>query len=602
MSRNRRPAHGWRVALLLAILGSVLLGAPTVATAAPATGADPAAVNATAKGSITFHKYLSEHRDSAARPATGAPTQPPAGAVPLAGVVYTVTRVQGVDLSTTAGWTQAAAYLDGGLPTARQNLGAAVTSAPTGPDGTTVVSGLPVGLYLVHEALGAKASADPNIVTAPDYLVTIPIEDPGAPGAWLYDLHVYPKSSHVTLTKSVADGNAGVEAEDAPVAGKVLTYTLDAGLPTDGLRAFGGRCERGGTVDRGIGLDEFGFTATGDCATGAVYVGLTAGAAYEVTDDLSATPVPSTSPSRPASDFFEFSGTDWTGKVVVTVSGSTGLTACTSAATDSCDYALVRTPSRVVVSLTDRGLRAAAAGKAANATATIRITMQARVRSAVPAATANGVLTVPNVAMLIPNGTAKRNGTSVPSNQVKTIFAALRLHKVSSADGSSLAGAVFTLYRTQADAQANRNPLAVAAATGADGLARFDGVHVADFQNNGPDNDSYWIVETTAPASYRGLTQPFAVRVNSDGTTEGADATGGVPVRNDKLAAGTDQPQVAGESQKRNVLETALAFTGANLPVLVGLGCGAVLVGLLLSRARRRSASAGDLGDDPELR
>lgn len=548
---NARRASRWLGAAVLAVLGLLAAVGGAQALPAPATAVvgttrlpgatspDPALIPHDATGRITIHQLLLDPGASPGLPGDGTTGPTPPGAGPLAGMTYTVTRVDGVDLTTTTGWQQATAYAGDGVALARTRLGASVTSAPTGADGVTVVAGLPVGLYLVH-ALGvmrADGTPDPSVTTGSDVLVTVPMTDPEHRQSWLFDIHVYPKSSGLTLTKSVADGNAGVSGEDAPVAGRVLTYTLSADIPDP------------------------------------------AGTGYRLVDDLATAVVPGSSPARQTSDYLAFSDPSWSGavRVTLTTDPAAALTGCTTARV-GCDYVLDRTPSAVSVSMTGAGLARLTAAKAASPLARVVLTAQARVRASVTAATAHGPLVLPNTARLFPDARSIRSGRGVVSNAVRSTYATLRLHKIDRSTGSALWGAGFTLYRTRADAEAGRDPLAVSGITGADGMAEIAGVHVTDVENDAPASDAYWLVESTVPKGFTGLAEPVAVQLGSDGRTIGADATGGRPVPNAK---------------------GALAYTGADVVWLLVLGLALVLVGGLLAVAARRRETRAEAVTTP---
>lgn len=111
----------------------------------------------------------------------------------------------------------------------------------------------------------------------------------------------------------MADGNVGVAGEDAPIAGRVLTYTLRADIPLP--------------------------------------VDTSEGSVYEPIDDLAAMTVPGLQPTKSTSDFLEFSASDWRGDVVVSIdseSGTDQLTGCTEP-TRGCDYVLAQSASKVLV-------------------------------------------------------------------------------------------------------------------------------------------------------------------------------------------------------------------------------------------------------------
>lgn len=526
----------WVAALLCALLA--LVGSVAPAAAAPRPNPVPLAALAdldpSVRASLTIHKLQGRVGGSAS---TTGRVKPPPTSQPIAGVTYQVTRIDGVDLTTMAGWALVQSYADD-LVKAAAAPGQTFTPAATGKDGTTTLTGLPVGLYFVREL-----SRPAGVSASRDALVTLPIADPSHPEQWLYDVDLYPKPLGILppggdqpgIEKSVADGNLGRTGEDAPVAGSILTFTLTAGLPAPGLGAFGGSCVRSGQIDQGVDLDPYGFTADGTCAAGATWTGSAGGAAYRIVDDLTSSIVPGT--TRPTSDFLTFLAPT---APTVTLLGETTvtLTACAAGGTP-CDYTLTLTATRLQVDLSDAGMAKVAAAKAADEASHLVVRVPAAVLPTVTTATtiqtAAGpapVLTLPNTALLFPNGTAVAEGTSTSSETVVTIFSTLRLHKLDSATGAPLAGAVFTIYRSRADAVAGRNPLAVAAPTGADGLTQIPGLHVTDFQNNAADDDSYWAVETTAPDGYVGLSGPFEVKLSKDGTTLAADSTGGYPVAN----------------------------------------------------------------------
>ncbi|MDO5501997.1 MAG: SpaH/EbpB family LPXTG-anchored major pilin [Actinomycetia bacterium] len=599
------------VGALIAAVVSVLWIAGT-AVPSHAAPASQTAIPAGATGSLTIHKLVGPTLDQSEHPATGAPITLPVGVVPVAGVVFTVSQVEGVDLSTTAGRAAAQEYLED-LGSARENLGRSWTTAATNTQGQAVLRDLPVGLYLVHEqaAHAADGSIDPRLVGGRDFLVTIPTSDP-VTGAWNYDVHVYPKNSSVEITKTVRDGNLGVDGEDAPTAGSVLTYEIAADIPHDGLRVFGGRCLVDGAVASGGDLDEHGFGPDGMCAAGASFDAT--GAAYEIIDDLSTAVVPGVSPQQHTSDFLEFQAADWAGSVQVSLTGAGVLTACAAPGDSGCDYTLTQTSERVVVSMTAAGLTKMAAAKADDGSAQVRVQIQARVRDAVvtaltqtddgrSAAVPVAVLTLPNTAVLIPTGPAQDAGTHVPSNPVRTIYGTLKVHKLDASDQRPLAGAVFTLYRTEADALAGRAPVAVSAPTNAAGMTQIPGLHVNDLQNDGPATDSYWLVETTVPEGYTASGEPIQVRVLSDGRTEGADVTLGVPVPNHP--EGEEPPPTTpppSEPPPTTPPTTPpgppskpppLAWTGMELSTTLLIGAGLMITGMLfVALTRRRKAHA----------
>lgn len=184
------------------------LGAAAFATLTVLGGALPAsaAPNIVAPTdpppSITIHKH--EQPAVPGPVGTGSPTDPVAGD-PIDGVVFTIERVESLDVFDNADWAM--------LPTLTATdvidddvaypLGAPVT-ATTGADGvgtgavTTVVE---LGVYLVRE-FSTPAGAGIVIESAP-FLVVVP--QPQVVGNvtdWNYNVHVYPKNTVANVVKS----------------------------------------------------------------------------------------------------------------------------------------------------------------------------------------------------------------------------------------------------------------------------------------------------------------------------------------------------------------------------------------------------------------
>jgi fimbrial isopeptide formation D2 family protein/LPXTG-motif cell wall-anchored protein len=205
-------------ALALGILGAVAVTAP--ASAAPGPNLTPGDT-----GTITIHKHKQPLTSGA--PATGADQ----GILPdpIAGVVFSVTPVDDVDLFTNEGWDDAA-ELAAGLAGAADadeyiadnlNLGTAANLAATNAQGVAVSSALPIGLYLVREVSGPA-----NIVApAAPFLVTVPLPPLEAGDGWNYAIHVYPKNA-------VADAPVkSLDTTGAYALGSTVTWTITAKIP-----------------------------------------------------------------------------------------------------------------------------------------------------------------------------------------------------------------------------------------------------------------------------------------------------------------------------------------------------------------------------------
>lgn len=114
----------------------------------------------------------------------------PVGDIPagvIEGVTFTVLKVNGVDLTTEAGWTLARGMT---IAQARQRGFSAEYSAVTDVTGTARFTGLGVGLYLVTET--PPPNPNVNYEQSAEFLITLPTG--GDDGEhWNYDVTVYTK-------------------------------------------------------------------------------------------------------------------------------------------------------------------------------------------------------------------------------------------------------------------------------------------------------------------------------------------------------------------------------------------------------------------------
>lgn len=194
------------LAMLLCLVMAVGLMAMGV------SAADATTIDATAKGSITIHKYESSTKGPNGDGTTNATI--PEGAKPLDGVTFTLYQVKNAEElvayyngSNNATWTVDTFVTDGAINSGYSEY----ASDKTGTNGVVSFSELPVGLYVVIE------TAYPDKVTAPaePFLVSIPMANPDGETQWMYDVNVYPKNStsvgSVTLNKK-GESNASIDA------------------------------------------------------------------------------------------------------------------------------------------------------------------------------------------------------------------------------------------------------------------------------------------------------------------------------------------------------------------------------------------------------
>jgi fimbrial isopeptide formation D2 family protein/LPXTG-motif cell wall-anchored protein len=198
MRETTKRSPQWRVAAALGALTLSLIGLAGAATPAHADDAF-GNVDNTKSGSITIHK----HQFQTGTPTQGSPASTTTLPNPISGVTFTVYRVPTatIDLTTSAGWTAAAAL----TPTCPPSGASSVGSQVTGADGSTTfnfAANAAVGVYIVCETDAPASVVD----RAQPFVVTIPLEYKRASGtpteSWLYDVNVYPKNGLTSVTKT----------------------------------------------------------------------------------------------------------------------------------------------------------------------------------------------------------------------------------------------------------------------------------------------------------------------------------------------------------------------------------------------------------------
>ncbi|UKA58949.1 SpaH/EbpB family LPXTG-anchored major pilin [Arthrobacter sp. FW306-2-2C-D06B] len=390
-------------------------------------------------GSLTIHKY-----EKPATP-TGLPHDGMAltaaqleGMTPMAGVTFTVQKVNNIDLTTNAGWAAAAAL------TPAQAAAQAATpgsTATTDASGTATLGNLPLGLYLVTET-GYPAGVTPS---AP-FLVTLPMTDPAGGNGWIYDVNVYPKNAVTTATKTVNDASV-------VKLGDNVQWTITSDIPNvnpiDGYRI----------VDKLDSKLSYANSA----------VALSNNAALVLDTDY--TVVFDTASNTLMIDF--------------TASG------------------------RAIL--------------AANPTAKVLVTVNSTVSTV--GEIANTALVYPNAASFAI--TPGQPGGPVLTPPVSTTkWGDIVLHKKDSQSSAALSGAVFSVYPSRADALAGTKAISVGGVsswtTDASGNLVISGLRYSNWANGKPVGpgqpgyQSYWLVETKAPAGYELLAQPVETAVTSN--------------------------------------------------------------------------------------
>lgn len=118
--------------------------------------------------------------------------------------------------------------------------------------------------------------------------------------------------------------------------------------------------------------------------------------------------------------------------------------------------------------------------------------------------------------------------TTTPS-EAKTNTYPLDIKKTNKKTSELLAGAKFSLYRTEQDAKDKRNAITVSGSNGnyvvdpASTTTEFESVENDlgryNLRVNGLAAGDYWLVETQAPEGFNKLTDPIKVTITKDGDT-----------------------------------------------------------------------------------
>ncbi len=216
-SLNTRRGLGLAAAMTLA---AGALVAPTGA-AAPA---DPngSTIDPDAATTLTVHKC--EQTDTnGVKEGTGN-EEPQAECKPVSGVEFTITKLN-VDLTTYKGWKQLADAKGDVLKAGALKTGT-VQKITTGGDGLAAFTDAQtdVGAYLVSET-----RTPDKVIPAEDFVVTLPMTNPQDTAKWNYNVHVYPKNSLASLTKTVDDS-----VQQAGYLGKNVKWTITTDIPHSG--------------------------------------------------------------------------------------------------------------------------------------------------------------------------------------------------------------------------------------------------------------------------------------------------------------------------------------------------------------------------------
>lgn len=202
-------------AIALALLGLSVASAP--ATAASTVGNVPPGPY-----TLTITKLQNPVTGPIAN--EGGNQQSTEGLTPVSGVEYTVASVNGVDLTTAAGWQTAS-----GLTVSSQGVvadpshnvytvGTATTLPATNTNGVTSYTTSSEAVYVVTEV----SAPESVIAVAPPFLVTLPLPNNNA---WLTNVFVYPKNTLAAAPTKTVDDSA------AYGLGQQVNWTIHATIP-----------------------------------------------------------------------------------------------------------------------------------------------------------------------------------------------------------------------------------------------------------------------------------------------------------------------------------------------------------------------------------
>ena len=450
---------------------------------------------------------------------------------PLEGVTYEIYKVPGVDLTTNAGWEDAADYYNNvaGAWTAI-GTAAATATCTTDDSGVCDFAGLDLGLYYVKEV-----SAPAGYTMAAPFLVTLPMTNPAGPDGdlatatdnnttWMYDVFVYPKNQQDTITKTVEDkGTVTTDPTTTNASDHVIDYTLETTV-TDGTAPLGM------------------YVIYDDLDPSLTFTGVS----LKIN---TTTLVRCTAVNTPAGcDYTVYTASDW------------GVNAT------AWDGTAVTGGPVVTIVLSSAGLTKLEANRSFNLFTTLNTKVNEE--------DIDGI--VPNMGSFIPNENWwNQNGTGttdpenpvdnppsedpgIPSNEVKTKYGDLIITKLDpkATTPADMAGAEFAVYIDPTPLTActtddvSGTPVktgVIPTTTGVDNTLTIKGLQTSDFYNNATQTAliQYCLVETKAPEGYNLNAEAIQFTILVPATTT-ALATTALDVFNELKNLGNNLPLTGG--------------------------------------------------------
>ncbi|WP_196717324.1 SpaH/EbpB family LPXTG-anchored major pilin [Actinomyces trachealis] len=263
-----------------------LAAAVTLAAGAlvvPATAATPAAnVDGNHASTLTVHKC--EQTDTNGVTVGTGNDDPGVECKAVKGVEFTITELS-YDLTTQQGWIDLAA--------AKGDVNKAADAAhKTGTTFKHITEDSGVITFTDAETTAGKAylvsetKTPAGVIPAADFIVTLPMTNPGNTSSWNYDVHVYPKNTVAGVKKEVSDSGR------PSGSGNALTYTITTSIPKvgdEGIKKYQVIDILDPRVQTGLGADQLNPIVTLEGPRGTVDQ-LVANDDYTVTVAKSANP------------------------------------------------------------------------------------------------------------------------------------------------------------------------------------------------------------------------------------------------------------------------------------------------------------------------
>lgn len=195
-----------------------------------AGAANPYHIDSSKTGSISFYKYEMNDISTATTPGDGTVKELPEGATPLEGVEFTAYQISDLDGLYT--------YIGKKLPTPTEaenlieNVSAAKThTGVTDENGYIKLSNLPLGIYYVKETFSPSQVREKTA----SFVISVPTTSPDGT-EWMYDLTVQPKNetkyADVTVLKTDNLSGAALGGFGFTLEEKIITKAKPNGVWT----------------------------------------------------------------------------------------------------------------------------------------------------------------------------------------------------------------------------------------------------------------------------------------------------------------------------------------------------------------------------------